>query len=273
LIEPPLTRRPLSGFLREKIRQWQEGQAALSESRRDLEDIARMVSHNLQEPLRKITVFGDRLRRLGDPLDDRSQECIDRMVQSAHHMRRVFEDLTLFSSMSTHEPGDEVVLFERVVNDVLIDLEEAIAMHDCQVSVTWQDDDPGRFRGRGSRLLIHRLLANLITNGMQFHKEGEPPVVHLGFSVCPGESGVIEIAVRDEGIGFDEKYGDRIFQPFQQVADGELSEGTGMGLALVRKIAERHGGSVSARGLPGRGALFRARLPILIVPEEGHAGR
>lgn len=267
LIEHPASDEPLRHRLLARIRQWQEGQDALRKSQQDLEDIARMVSHDLQEPLRKISLLGDRLQSCENPLDEQGRNYIDRMIQSAVRMRQVFEGLSLFSSVSTTRALNEAVPLEAVLADVRESLEPQIRECGGRLSVSWEGGEPGRFRVRGSRPLIYLLLKNLLQNSLQFHREGEEPRVTVLFKVNASNGSVCEIEVRDEGIGFDEKYGDRIFQPFQRVADSERVTGTGMGLALCRKIVERHGGSIEASGRPGQGAVFHVRLPFMPASE------
>lgn len=260
---------PLRRRLMERIQQWREGQAALRESRQDLEEIARMVSHDLQEPLRKISLLGDRLQRCENPLDERGRDYIDRMIRSAVRMRQVFEDLSLFSSVTAMRALDEVVPLEGVLADVRKSLARQMAESGGSLRVNWGGAGPARFRVRGSRPLLHLLLRNLVQNGLQFHRPEEAPriTVSLSLTLNAGGGEFCGIEVRDEGIGFDEKYGERIFQPFQRVADERRLGGTGMGLALCRKIAERHGGVIRASSKPGEGAVFHVELPLWTRPE------
>jgi signal transduction histidine kinase len=230
----------------------------LQRSNGELQQFASVASHDLQEPLRKIQAFGDRLAgRGGAALDEPAADYLRRMLDAAGRMRNLINDLLAFTRVSSGAQPFVPVDLNRIAREVVSDLEGRLQQTGGRVDLgelPTLDADPTQMR---------QLLQNLIANALKFHRTGVPPVVAVESRPAPGTDGApaYEIVVRDNGIGFDEKYADRIFGVFQRLHGRGEYEGTGMGLAICRKIAERHGGSVAARGAPGEGATFVATLP------------
>lgn len=244
---------------------WELTAAELARSNRELEQFAYVASHDLQEPLRKIQTFSDRLTTgPNQQLDMQSRDYLQRMHSAAGRMRRLIDDLLTFSRVSTRAHPFVKVDLNEVVQEVLGDLDDAIQRQHARVEVgplPTVHADPVQMR---------QLLQNLIANGLKFHRPNEPPVVRVTGEQLPRmpddptdqtDRPGIRLEVADQGIGFDESYRDRIFQVFQRLHGRNEYEGTGIGLALVRKIAERHGGTVIAHGQPGVGARFVVVLP------------
>jgi light-regulated signal transduction histidine kinase (bacteriophytochrome) len=240
----------------------------LEQSNRELQDFASVASHDLQEPLRKIQAFGDRLRkRFGEQLGADGQDYLDRMHSAASRMATLINDLLTFSRVTTRAQPFAPVELSEIVNEVLSDLETRIESTggrvDVQRPLPTIHADPTQMR---------QLFQNLIANALKFAKPEVPPVVTVAATIRPPENGsggeTCEIVVADNGIGFDEKYLDRIFNVFQRLHGRNEYEGTGIGLAVVRKIAERHGGTVTARSGEGQGAIFIVTLPVThtIIP-------
>jgi two-component system, LuxR family, sensor kinase FixL len=226
----------------------------LEVSNRELQDFASVAAHDLQEPLRKIQAFGDRLlTRSGEALGPESRDYLDRMLTSARRMRRLIEDLLTYSRVVTKAQPFTRVDLGAVARDVLSDLELRIEQLGGKVEV----GELCSLEADASQM--HQLLLNLIGNGLKFHREGVAPVVKVGTEVSGGSC---RLTVSDNGIGFDEKYLDRIFTIFQRLHGRQEYEGTGVGLAVCRRIAERHGGFITARSKPGEGAEFEVRLPL-----------
>lgn len=238
----------------------------LARSNKELEQFAYLASHDLQEPLRKIQSFGDRLKtKHSDHLNEQGREYIERMQNSATRMRRLIDDLLSFSRVVTRPHPFEEVDLSAVVQDVLSDLEDAIHRTGAKIDV-----GPLPMI-RADALQMHQLMQNLLTNAIKFHKPDEPPIVAIQATMTELEGDAkaatlnrkaVRIDVIDHGIGFDNVYCNRIFDIFQRLHGRGEYEGTGIGLAVVRKIAERHGGSASATSEPGRGSTFSVVLPI-----------
>jgi signal transduction histidine kinase/CheY-like chemotaxis protein len=244
--------------------------AELQRSNRELEQFASVASHDLQEPLRKIQAFGDRLQaKCGETLNEQGREYLERMRSAAARMSTLINDLLAFSRVTTKAQPFAAVDLAAEARQVASDLEGRIQQVGGTVEIgplPTLHADPMQMR---------QLLQNLIGNGLKFHRPHEPPRVRVEGRLLDGREGeerggpLCEIAVRDNGIGFEEKYLDRIFQLFQRLHSRSEYEGTGIGLAICRKIVERHGGTITARSAPGQGATFLVTLPVKGEREEG----
>ena len=235
---------------------------SLQRSNRELEQFASVASHDLQEPLRKIQAFGDRLQtRCAQGLGEQGRDYLTRMLSSATRMRSLIDALLSFSRITTKAQPFAPVDLSVTAQDVVSDLESRIEGAGGRVEIgtlPTLEADP---------LQMRQLLQNLISNGLKFARPGEPPVVQVESRVLPkvegnGEISRFELLVRDNGIGFEEIYLDRIFELFQRLHGRQEYEGTGMGLAICRKIVERHGGTITARSAPEEGATFVVNLPL-----------
>jgi PAS domain S-box-containing protein len=221
-----------------------------------LQDFASVAAHDLQEPLRKVQAFGDRLRLgYGHALDEQGQNYLGRMLSAASRMQILIHDLLAFSRVTSLGQPFVWVNLATVTRDVLSDLEERISETKATI-VT--GDLPAV---EGDPLQLRQLLQNLIGNSLKFHRKGVPPVVRVHAAVAGDSGQSFEISVEDNGIGFDEKYLDRIFSVFQRLHARAEYEGTGIGLAICRKIALRHGGAITAHSIPGQGATFVVTWP------------
>ena len=222
-----------------------------------LQDFSSVASHDLQEPLRKIQAFGGRLAdRYAAGLGDEGGDYLRRMLNAAGRMQTLINDLLAFSRVTTRARPFEPVDLNRVAAEVLSDLETAVQQSGGEVTVgplPTIEADPTQMR---------QLVQNLLGNALKFTRPGAAPTVRLWVEPAAGEDGAVTLFVQDNGIGFDEKYLDRIFNVFQRLHGRGVYEGTGIGLAVVRKIAERHGGTVTARSRPGEGATFAVTLPL-----------
>jgi PAS domain S-box-containing protein len=227
----------------------------LEHSNRELQNFAFVASHDLQEPLRKIQAFGERLNvNLRDKLDEQSRDYLERMLNASVRMRTMINDLLSLSRVTTQGRPFERVDLSRLVGEVLSDLEMRIERSGGQVEVDDLpviDADPTQ---------MQQLFQNLIGNALKFHKPGVPPRVKVYKQFAPDARQVI-IFVEDNGVGFEEQYAERIFQPFQRLHGMGEYEGSGMGLAICRRIVERHSGTIIAKSTPGEGATFQISLP------------
>ena len=242
----------------------------LEQNNRELQDFAYVASHDLQEPLRKVRAFGDRLKtKCGSALSDEGRDYLTRMLNAASRMQTLIEDLLAFSRVTTKAQPFVPVDLNKVAREVVSDLEVRIEQTAGRVELQdlpTIDADPTQMR---------QLIQNLIGNALKFHRKEEPPVVkvHARLMASHGSQALsrntpgnttpfCQILVEDNGIGFDEKYLDRIFTVFQRLHGRGEYEGTGVGLAICRKIVLRHGGEITARSTPGLGAAFILTLPI-----------
>jgi signal transduction histidine kinase len=232
---------------------------ALRISNRELEQFASVASHDLQEPLRKIEAFGDRLRtRSAAQLDDSGKDYLERVLTSATRMRSLINDLLSFSRVTTRGQKPEPVDLAKIAREVASDLEGRVQQVNGRIQVgelPTIDADP---------LQMRQLLQNLIGNALKFHQPDVPPVVEVAAEIIrpPNREPMCRLSVKDNGIGFEEVYLDKIFNVFQRLHGRNEYEGTGMGLAISRRIVERHGGTVTAESAPGKGATFIVTLPV-----------
>ena len=224
----------------------------LARSNTELEQFAFIATHDLQEPLRKVQAFGDLLaKESGEVLDERARGFLDRMRDAASRMRTLIDDLLMFSRVASQGQAYTPVDLTRLPQEVLLDLETVIAQSEGQVDVDdlpTIDADPTQMR---------QLQQNLISNVLKFRKPDEPPLVKIRGRLLDGQEdgaagrstaeSTCETIVEDNGIGFDEKYLDRIFTVFQRLHGRRSYEGTGIGLATCRKIVEGHGSRPGVR--------------------------
>ena len=252
----------------ERTAQLESYATRLAASNRELQEFAHVASHDLQEPLRKVSSFSERLRTsCADVLDERGLDYLARMEDAAGRMKDQIEDLLALSEVTTQGRPFVPVDLGEVVRGVIYDLEATLEESGGRVEV---GEMPAIDADRPQ---MRQLFQNLIGNAVKFRRPGEAPMVRVRARVLPeGGDGAKAggapggelccITVKDNGIGFDERYLGRIFAPFERLHGRGSYEGTGMGLAICRKVLERHGGDISAKGLPGQGATFTVTLPV-----------
>lgn len=239
----------------------------LDRSNKELEEFAYIASHDLQEPLRKITSFSERLKeKLPDNLEPEVQLYLNRMLAATDNMRRLIDNLLEFSRTSrSREPFTKVNLND-ILADVKADLELKIEESGARIEsdkLPVIDAIPMQMR---------QLFTNLFTNAIKFKKIDQPPSIRIScktlseaeietFHMPPGNN-YFQILVHDEGIGFEQEFGERIFQIFQRLHGKAEYPGSGIGLAICKKIAENHRGQIHAQSELGKGASF-----VIILPE------
>jgi len=235
----------------------------LARSNKELQEFAYVASHDLQEPLRKIEAFSDRLvKKHGDSLPDEGKMFVDRMQNASFRMRQLINDLLGYSRVTTNaKPFEEVSLcevVEGVKSDLQIQLQEGNGTVEVAALPTLRADP----------VQMRQLFQNLISNALKFRKPDVDPVINVSaeeHSVKNTEKGEVKywrIKLADNGIGFDNQYKKQIFTIFQRLHGRLEYEGTGIGLATCRKIVERHSGMIDADGIPGVGATFIIDLPV-----------
>ncbi len=231
--------------------------ARLRRSNAELEEFAMVASHDLQEPLRKIQVFGERLDQdFADALGPTGRDYVRRMQTAGSRGQSLVLGLLAYSRVTTKAQPFVPVDLGRVVREVESDLEARLESVDGRLEIgplPTIEADP---------LQIRQLVQNLVGNSLKFHRPDEPPLVRIRAERFErdGTAGWT-VAFEDNGIGFDQKYADRIFKLFQRLHERGVYEGSGMGLAICRKIAERHGGSIRVKSTAGVGSQFMVDLP------------
>ncbi len=237
----------------------------LARSNEDLQEFAFVVSHDLKEPLRKIRVFAERLKNRGkETPDDRRAEYLELILDSTERMHGLIAAILDISRIVTHGQPFRPVDLGAVVQEVLADL--AVRLEETGGQVTVEDlptveCDPTQMR---------QVLQNLIDNALKFHRPGVAPHITVtGAILSPEEAAAMDIPagmclveVKDNGVGFDETSSQKIFSLFQRLYPQDAFEGSGIGLAVCRKIIERHGGTITVSSIPGRGSVFTLMLPL-----------
>lgn len=270
--------RELSAQLEDQVRQrtreltaanqeLSESNHLLVRSNDNLQRFAYVASHDLQEPLRKIQSFGDLLKsQYADTLGD-GVDVLNRMQSAANRMSVLIRDLLSFSRISTQRDTNALVPLSKVLNNVLLDLELAIAENSAVIDVA---DLPTVL---GDALQLGQLFQNLISNALKFRHADTVPRIRISSQLVAADDlpptvkpsraapAYHRIDVQDNGIGFDPKYVDRIFQVFQRLHSRSNFAGTGIGLAICEKVATNHGGTITATSQPGKGATFSVYLP------------
>ncbi len=247
----------LSDAFNAMLEQIQRRDASLQRTNRELEDFARVASHDLQEPLRKIQAFGERLReKHAGTLDEQGRDYLQRMLESATRMRSLVDDLLNFSRAASPVRMFREVDLDGVLADVLSDLQLRIEESGARIEVgplPRIEADPTQ---------MYQLLLNLLGNAIKFRRPDAPLSVAIRAEQAQGGEGrLCRLIVQDNGIGFEQRYAERIFSVFKRLHSRQEFEGTGMGLAVCRKIVDQHNGSIEAHGEPGKGARFVVTLP------------
>ncbi|TGK29017.1 PAS domain S-box protein [Leptospira gomenensis] len=226
----------------------------LKRSNADLEDFAFIASHDLQEPLRKIMAFGDRLLKKTSALDPESTDYIQRMSASALRLSNLIEGLLSYSRIKSRSKPFQFCDLSKILRETIGDLEIYIKernakVFDAEIGFAWCDP-----------VQIGMVFQNLIKNGIKFNKNEVPEVVVRSVP-HPTEPNRIRITFFDNGIGFDKKHEEKIFTLFQRLHSREDYEGNGIGLAVCKKIVELHGGRIFAESVPGVNSVFYVDIP------------
>lgn len=247
-------------ILEQESKQLQE----LTISNEELQQFAFIASHDLQEPLRKIKTFSERLQvTCKDFLNEQGLDYLQRIQNATLRMQTLIEGLLTLSRVTTKGQQFVAVNLAEIVQEVLSDLEIRIQQTGGRVEV-------GELPViQGDPLQIRQLMQNLIVNSLKFHRQNQPPIIKIYGQFLNNNldnkstiNSYSQIIIEDNGIGFAEKYLDRIFNIFQRLHSRHEYEGTGIGLAICRKIVERHHGYITAKSQPDQGAKFIITLPV-----------
>jgi signal transduction histidine kinase len=252
--------------LREKNEQLRILNEALAKSNHDLQQFASVASHDLQEPLRKIQVFSQFLKeRGGGELSDGSQKYVEKIISASNRMKTLIVDILTYSRLSADDSNLEVVSIRDLCEEILDDFDLQITEKNAQVHI---GDLPSLEANRGQ---LRQVFNNLISNALKFSGQQAPPYIvieakpleaqKLGLSLA-NESNYCRISVQDNGIGFDERHAASIFNLFEKLHPKSSFEGSGIGLAIAKKIIEKHHGIITARSKLGQGSEFNIILPL-----------
>ena len=230
--------------------------ASLRRSNAELEQFAHVASHDMKEPLLLIVAFAERLlARWPEKFDGKAGEYLGRILKAGRQLQELVDDILQLSKVRSSEHPFGVVELDELLREVLGNFEEKIRQVQGNVGV-------GSLATiEGDRTQLRQLFQNLIANALKYQQKNLPPVVEIKGRTLPGK--IYEITVQDNGIGFEEKYAERIFQPFVRLHGRYEYEGTGIGLATCEKIVARHGGRIIAKSRPGEGSIFIIQLPLV----------
>lgn len=232
--------------------QLQELNRALEQSNMELQQFASIASHDLQSPLRSISGFVQLLQlECAGKLDDRASDWIQRTVRAVQQMQTLINDLLTYSRVESEASPFQSVVFREVIDETLgrlgVVLRESAAQIICSDLPTV----------KGDRSQLVQLMQNLIDNAIKYHNK-ETPVIHI--SASRNENGWT-FSVQDDGIGIDQKYHERIFEIFRRLHNQQEYSGTGIGLAVCRRVVQRHGGHIWLESSPGEGSTFYFTIP------------
>ena len=236
----------------------------LARSNQDLEQFASLAAHDLQEPLHSIQIFVDVLRvKHSLSLNEEAQGYLDRVTKAASRMQQLIEGLLLYSRINAPGSKGECLSLGKMVQEIFSDLGAKIDELEAEIHV---GDLP---MIHGEAVHVRQLLQNIISNALKFHKPGVAPVLHISGMMIqdrrhtgPGKPGSLcQIEIQDQGIGIPAEYLDKIFGMFKRLHRKDEYEGTGIGLAVCKRIADQCGGAISVRSTPGEGSTFIVTLP------------
>lgn len=255
--------RKMEKQVRERTSALQQANIKLESSNRELEQFAYVASHDLQEPVRKIRTFADRLMvDHHDKLGEDGRKVVDKIAASAERMKMLINDILEFSQLDKNRDEIKPVDLNMVLSKVITDLELMISQKQAIIKA-------GKLPViEAIPVQINQLFYNMLNNALKFSKESIPPAIEIFASDAPqdhkssllGKPKYTELYIKDNGIGFSQEHAEKIFEMFQRLT-AERS-GTGIGLALCKKIIENHKGSIEAKSTEGEGTTFKITLPL-----------
>ncbi len=241
--------------LRMQTKKLEETQGKLERSNKNLQEFASVVSHDLKAPLRNILRLGEFLKEdCSDQLDKNGQDYINTISVLTDRMTKLIDGLLEFSKITEDARPLEILDLKEIIKEVMDNLQVSIIETEGIINI---GELP---KINGNPVLIIQLFQNLIANALKFHKREEAPVIKVYGQSTNNE--FCEIFVEDNGIGFEEKYTEKIFLPLKRLVAQEEYEGSGIGLALCKKIVDHHKGTITCRSQPGKGTKFTLSFPI-----------
>jgi len=234
---------------------------SLRSSNAELEQFAHVASHDMKEPLLLIVAFAERLlAKWPEKFDGKAGEYLGRILKAGRQLQELVDDILRLSKVCSCEQPFAVVELDDLLREVMGDFEERIRQVQGNIEL-------GSLAAiEGDRTQLRQLFQNLIANALKYRQKNLPPKVEVKGRTLPGK--VYEITVKDNGIGFEEKHAEWIFQPFVRLHGRHEYEGTGIGLATCEKIVARHGGRITAKSRPGEGSIFVIHLPLVQCNKE-----
>ena len=246
----------IQGMLKSNNQRLEHINTLLQRSNHDLLQFASVASHDLQEPLRKIIIFSDMLRtKLNAEVSDDHSFLLNKIANSAFRLKSMISDILAYSKLSQNNAGFEETNLNEVISEIIDDFEIMITEKAAHIDVSLL---PTLNVSRGQ---IRQVFQNLISNALKFSRTDSPPHISIHSENVP--AGCVTITVKDNGIGFDTRYADKIFALFHRLNTKDKYEGSGIGLAVTKKIIDKHGGSISARSEEGIGSEFKIVLPLM----------
>ena len=248
----------LEQAVRKRTQELRRLNVSLEQSNEDLMQFAHVASHDLKEPVRKVRTFTGRLlEEYGVLLPDEAKKFLNKILHATNRMSTMIEGVLTYSILNSNEQTIEAVDLNDVFDNIEADLEVPIAQAGAELR---REKLPTL---EGASVLLYQLFYNLVNNALKFSSEVDKPLIFIASRLSEGVGKrIAEVTVKDNGIGFDQEQSDRIFEAFARLNSKDRFEGTGLGLALCKKIVERHHGSISATGVKGKGAVFIVRLPL-----------
>ncbi|MGB8192292.1 MAG: ATP-binding protein [Chitinophagaceae bacterium] len=245
--------------------QLEQANHALEISNHDLQQFASIASHDLQEPLRKIQIFSNLMSENQDELSADSRKYLQRIIDSSARMKTLIIDILNYSKLSADSQVSECVDLNEIISELIEDFELLLKEKGAKI-------DAGKMPcidvNRGQ---IRQVFQNILSNALKFSKADTPPLISISsklikekaFSSDEQQNGdYCLISIRDNGIGFNDKYVQNIFSLFERLNSKDQYEGTGIGLAIAKRIIEKHNGLITAHGQEGEGAEFQIILPV-----------
>lgn len=246
-----IARQKIEEVVAERTKELAEANSNLERSNQELSQFAHIASHDLQEPARKIATYAGLLEELPG-MDARARNYLGKMVIASNRMQKLVRDVLSYSALSRQGPGYEPVDLHQIVEDVVSELDLLVEQKSAIIrleALPTIDAIP---------LQMSQLFGNLLSNALKYAVAGRPPIISVS---CHAEGQDFHIGVSDNGIGFDQKYADQIFSIFKRLHRNDQYGGTGIGLAMCKRIIENHKGSIAAISVPGEGTTFHIVLP------------
>ena len=230
----------------------------LEQKNEELEQFAYVASHDIQEPLRKIIAFGDLLQlNYSSVLSEKGKDYVLRMQNASKRMMKLIDNLLTFSRINKHAEPFKLTDLNKIIDHVVNDLDFTIKDKNARITV----DRLPKIMGRP--LQLQQLFQNLISNSLKFNESKIPDIYITSDTIKDDAEGCFRIHVKDNGIGFNIEYKERIFETFQRLHGNAEYSGNGLGLAICKKIVEAHRGSITAESKEGKGADFVVTFPLV----------